>query len=227
MSGGPANWQDLLFRHGGVWLDGVQIFGGFATPLVSLPVLSGAVSTETLGQVDQVQMRMLGAKAPVGAPPAEIPIRFTVDQEEEYELFLTRCERGFPVELWPAWPLFDQWYLPARDVGQTEFEPRRKFPWGAISGISHATRPPIVKVDGVEQAIVTSGMPGTGEVLVPDASGYQVIEAPAALTGTWLQLAYWPIFDVRFEEVGQAYEQHNELVFDVKAREVRLRVHNA
>lgn len=224
---GPAGWTDLIFRHGGVWLDGVQIFGGLASPLVSLPVLCGSDPIETMANLDQVQLRLLGAKAPVGAPPVEIPIQFTVDSTEEYELFLTRCERGFPVELWPAWPLFDQWYLPVRDVGQTEFEPRRKFPWGAISGISHATRPPIVKVDGIEQTVVTSGTPGTGEVLVPESSGWQVIEAPAALTGTWLQLTYWPILDVLLKEVGQAYEQHNNLVFDVKAVEARSRRFNA
>lgn len=222
---GPANWTSYPFRHLGVYLDGVEIEDGAAYPLGGLQAFSGSVAFDTLGNSQIVQTRTLGAKAPLGVSAGEFTVRMNVKDEADYKLFLTRCERGEPVEFWPDWPLFDQWLLSLRDAGQTEFQTRRKLPW-ALSGVTHVTRSPLVDVDGTAQTIVTTGTPSTGEVKVPETSGYGTLTAPSGISGTYLTLAYAPVFDVLIQQVGMVYEAHNRLEFEVAMREVILRRFN-
>ena len=223
---GPAYWTNLPFRHEGVWLDGVQISGGVAYPVTSLAAISGSVALDTIGNTQIVQLRMLGAKAPVGVPANPIQLQMTVSLEADYELFLTRAERGLPVDFWPDWPLYDQWYLPLRDAGQTEFQPRRKFPW-SLSGITHANRPPMAEVDGAAKTIVTTGTPSTSELKVPEAGGFGVVTAASDLTGTWLQVAYAPVLSVLVQNVGMVYARNNALEFSVSLVEIIQRNFNA
>jgi hypothetical protein len=225
MSVGPANWTSYPFRHLGVYLDGTQIESGAAYPLGGLQALSGSVAFDTLGNSQIVQTRTLGAKAPLGVSAGEIAVRMNVKDEADYKLFLTRCERGEPVEFWPDWPLFETWSLALRDAGQTEFQTRRKYPW-ALSGVTHVTRPPLVDVDGTSQTIVTAGTPGAGEVKVLETSGYGTLTAPAALSGDYMTLAYPPVLDVLILSVGMSYEVYNRLEFEVAMQEVILRRFN-
>lgn len=225
MSTGPGYWSNYPFRSQGVWLDGVQIEDGAAYPLSSLAALSGSVALDTIGNTQIVQTRYLGAKAPVGVSAGEIKLRMNVKNEADYALFLSRCERGLPIDFWPDWPLFEQWYLPLRDAGQTEFQPRRKFPWD-ISGITHSNRPPLAEVDGTPKTIVTTGTPTTSEIKVPESGGFGVVTANSAMTGTWLRVAFAPVFSVLITNVGMAYPSFNALEFDVSMVEVVQRSFN-
>lgn len=225
MTVGPGYWASYPLRHEGLYLDGVQIEDGAAYPLTSLAALSGSTVLDTIGNTQIVQTRYLGAKAPVGVTSGEIRLQMNVKDEADYKLFLSTCERGLPVDFWPDWPLFDQWYLPLRDSGQTEFQPRRKFPW-ALSGITHTNRPPLADVDGTSKTIVTTGTPTTSEIKVPEAGGYDVVTANTAMTGTWLRVAYAPILSVIVTDVGMSYEAFNRLVFEVGLIEVIQRNFN-
>ena len=222
---GPAHWTSYPFRHLGVYLNGTQIESGSAYPLTSLAELSGDVSFDTLGNSQIVQTRTLGGKAPLGLSAGDFTLRMNVKDEADYKLFLTCVHKG-PVEFWPDWPLFEMWNLDLRTAGQTEFQTRRKQPW-TISGVTHVTRPPLVDVDGTSQTIVTSGTPGAGEVKVLEAGSYGTLTAPAALIGDYMTLAYAPVLDVLVTGVGQTYEVHNRLEFEVSMREVILRRFNS
>lgn len=219
MSGGPATWTDLPFRQGGIYLDGTLIEGGMARPLMDLTALMGCRVLVTAGGTGILQRLWLGGKAPVDVVPfADFPMQMNVRDEADYRLFLTRKGRSMPVELWADWPLFEQWYIPARASGQTEWETRWKLPW-SLPGVSHATRPPRVYVDDVQQTVLTSGTPSAGEVVVPEAGGYGTLVTPVDLDGTWLRLEYAPVLIVYLAQVKMQYARLNDLVFNVDVSE--------
>lgn len=222
MSTGPAYWTAFPFRNLGVWLDGTQIEDGSAYPMTDLSVIGGSRMLTTVGGTEIVQRRWLGSKAPVNVRSTPIRLQMNVKNEADYRLFLTKAQRGLAVELYPDWPLIEEWYIPAAAANQTTWEPARKFPWD-LSGIDHTTRPPRVYKDDVSQTIVTTGTPGAGEAKVPIVGDFDYVTTPTGITGTWLRLEYHPVLTVLITEVGMAYSEFNRLVFQVDAIEQMAR----
>lgn len=222
MSVGPAFWTDFPFRHEGLWIDGTQVEGGSAYPLVSLDVLNGTQLLATAGGTEIAQRKWLGGKAPVNVRSTALPVSFNLKDEADYRLLVSRAGRGSAVELYPDWPLFEEWYIPAKDSGQTEWQPARKFPWD-ITGVDHTSRPPRVYIDDVSQTIVTSGTPTAGQAKVPEVGGFDVVTMPSTISGTWLRLEYHPVFTVLIARLGQVYEAHNNLVVEAEIIEQMAR----
>jgi len=222
---GPADWTSFQFRHLGLWIDGTQIEGGAAYPLADLSVLNRSAMLGTVSGTEILQKFWLGQKAPVNVRSTALPVQFNLKNEADYRLIVSRAARGVAVEIYPDWPLMEEWYIPAKDSGQTEWEPARKFPWD-ISGVTHSTRAPRVYIDDVEQTVITGGTPTSGQAKVPEAGGFGVVTMPSGITGTWLRLEYHPVFTVLITEVGQKYQQHNNLVFAIQMVEQMARRFN-
>jgi hypothetical protein len=164
------------------------------------------------------QSRFRGATAPTTA--REITLQLTLDpvarETDQRLLALVTAVEGQRVELYLDAPLVDRWVVSA---GQTAFSTFRTLAYGHIAGVSAATRPPLAFLDGAEQAIVTSGTPSAGEVLVPDSAGqHQAIEVPAGTaTGSQLLLySYCTLLGVFTGSFGYTEFNHQSvrLTFD-------------
>jgi hypothetical protein len=114
----------------------------------------------------------------------------------------------------------------AKDAGQTTWKTLRRQPWH-ITGVSHATRPPAVLVDGLELTVVT-GSPSSGEAQVLDeggAIGTITTDTDDTDGAEWLELRYHPVFlvavanvsrtlqDVNFWQVDADFAEHLEGVY--------------
>jgi hypothetical protein len=211
----------------GVWFDGAFVRGGGYFPQgFSLDGPAGPALLRTAAGNSIQQSVWLGGDMPVNANPINGRWGFRVAYEADYQRFLAAEARGRAVELWFDMPYSDWWYIPGADAGQTTWKTLRRQPWH-ITGVSHATRPPAVLVDGLELTVVT-GSPSSGEAQVLDeggAIGTITTDTDDTDGAEWLELRYHPVFlvavanvsrtlqDVNFWQVDADFAEHLEGVY--------------
>jgi hypothetical protein len=172
------------------------------------------------------QFNGLGGDQPVNMHPLETDVRFTASYEEDYLLFEKAAAKGEPVDLYLDVYMIDLWLIAAANANQTIWKTSRKLPY-SLSGISHATRPPKAFIDTTVQTIITSGTPIAGEVKIPDTGGFQDIETPSGIAGTYLEVRYPALFVVKLLDIRRDYRAANELRFDVSMLELLQNTYTA
>lgn len=221
---GPAYWTDLDVAELGIYLDGRFVEGGrvYPQPFGLEAPAPGAVLA-TLGHSDVMQYRWLGADVPVNLEPYTVPgLELVLADSADYRALVAAANRGSTVALWCDFPVCDQWRIALAATGQTAWKISRTLPWD-LAGVTHATRPPVVMIDGVVQTLVASA-PAAGEAVVPETGGYGAVETPAGIAGTWLQLWYHPVLRVRIGAHRIIAQRHNELLVSLDVAEVRERL---
>jgi hypothetical protein len=212
---GPQGWKaqgGTPAMQKGVWFDGAFIRGnGLYFPQgFELSNPSGAALLRTpLGNSIQ-QSTWLGGDMPVNGNAVSGRWGFRIAAEDDYQRFLAAEGRGGAIELWFDMPYSDFWHIPGADEGQTTWKTLRRQPWH-IAGVSHATRPPHVFVDGVELTVVT-GSPSTGEVQVLDsggAIGTITTDTDDTDGAEWLEMRYHPVFLVVVSNVARTLQDVN------------------
>lgn len=209
----------------GINLAGRWIEGGAIYPQpFALSRASRGVVLPTIGGHDVVQFLSLGADVPINIGPAVVPVTFQLADEADFWALSEAAASGDVVDAYVDLPITDQWRIGHADSAQTTWKTSRKLPYdGVLSGVTLATRPPVVLIDATEQTVVASAGPGAGEVYVPDEGDYAEIETPGGIVGTYLKLRYHPIMAVRLDGHDLGYSQHNELIFSTTLTEVRRR----
>ena len=225
MTLGPSYWPDVAggttIADGGFYFNGSMLVGGRVLPLeIGRPGRGSRLTT--MGQTTVRQLYWLGGNAPVNLGPG-ISFGATVQlvDEADYWTLHEAIVTGEVVEVWFDWPRTDKWYVPGGDGTVVEWRTSRPLPYGKVSGISQATRPPKVWIDSTSQTVNTSGSASSGVVVLPDSSGYQFLKtiALAVDTYTWITLRYHPMMLVSVESVGEALVRHNEVTFDIELQE--------
>ena len=218
---GPAYWTDLDVAELGIFLDGRLIDGGAFYPQpFSLEAQAPGAVLATLGHSDITQYRWLGEDVPVNLEPYVVNgLEVLLADSADYRALKAASNRGSTVALWCDIPIVDQWSIAHAATGQSDWKASRALPWD-LSGVTHATRPPVVMIDGVEQALVAAS-PGAGEAVVPESGGYGVVTTPAGIEGEWLQLWYHPVLRVRVGGCRIVSQAHNALLVSLDVAEVR------
>jgi len=226
MPEGPAYWPDVaggtVIADGGFYFNGTMFDGGRVLPLeISRP---GSGSTlRTMGKTSVQQVYWLGGNQPASIPDAPASSGATIQLTVEVDYWAIRevAELGVIVPVWFDWPMTDLWYVPGGDGTVTEWRTARPLPYGLVSGISQATRPPKVWVDAASQTVNATGSASSGVVVLPDSDGYENLETIAldVDTYTWIKLRYHPMMNVRIDSVSEALIRHNEIVFEIEFEE--------
>lgn len=216
---GPAHWGVPAFRrclvNGRPYRLGT---GTLAALAFSGPGIGPArLLTEEGGTV--VQYRWTGGRAPLSLGARELQLQLAADTLDDY-LDLQRVLLDLAgLRLFLEVPMVDRWYIPGRSPGQTTWLTSRRLPYGLHASVTRESHPPIVRVDGVEQDVLSSGTPTSGQVVVPDAGGWSEITTPLDLTGTYLELLYHP--ELVFVGAAEfAVPSYNELSVSLPAAEV-------
>jgi hypothetical protein len=175
-----------------------------------------------MGQTTVRQLYWLGGNAPVNLEPG-IAFGATVQlvDEADYWTLHEAIVTGEVVEVWFDWPRTDKWYVPGGDGSVVEWRTSRPLPYGKVTGITQATRPPKVWIDSTSQTVNTSGSASSGVVVLPDSSGYQFLKTIALAVDvyTWITLRYHPMMLVSVESISEALVRHNEITFDIELQE--------
>jgi hypothetical protein len=136
-------------------------------------------------------------------PKTMAPRSGSFDITVAYQNDLIRIHRAAedfsPVLAFFGEPRDDRWLIRNGESGQTEWRTSRRVAYNATT-ITHATHPPQVYIKTgdslVEQTIVTSGTPTSGQakVLTSQTSGqyYETVTTPALTAGDELIFHYWP-----------------------------------
>lgn len=228
--GGYLTWDTPVYARPPV-LDGAELFlrddGQGRQRPHDLALPAPGLVFETLGQEDRLQLRWLAADVPVGLRPAEISYPSAwLAEEETYNLLRRAQLLGQAVTLYPDLPLVDVWSVDRAPAGQDTWQISRPVAWGVVSGITTATRPPVVLLDGTALTDAGSSPPAAGEYFItaPDAAGYSNLETdPAGIAGTWLELRYHALHRVRVGELSIQLRQPNGLYASVTLSELRQR----
>lgn len=220
---GPKQWQSLGGTPAlqlGVYFDGAFVRSSVAGARPYYPegfqldnVAGASLLQSPIGSNVQ-QSVWLGGDMPVNANAISGRWQFKIAVEDDYQRFVTAESRGQAVELWFDWPMADHWRIAGADAGATLWRTMRRQPWH-IAGVSHATRPPVALIDGVEKTIVTSGSPSVGEIKVTDTGGaIGVIETHPTDTAsaTWLELRYPAVLLVVVSNVSRQLSDFNHFV---------------
>jgi hypothetical protein len=225
MSSGPAGWKDSggssIFSEG-LWIDGDFIEAARRTPPIQLNANAPGVTLKPLGSTEIQQMHWVEGDAPVNLGAGNVlQLNMTLAEEDDYWKFRQLQETGMPVEFWFDYPIADRWYIPGMEAGQTDWKLSRPAPWTLVTGVNHTSHPPDAYIDGVQQTIIKTGAPSAGEVMVPESSGYLIIETPVLVpaSDTWLVLRYHPMMMMKLEELGVNYSTHNRLDVTLQLRE--------
>lgn len=200
------------------YLDGVLLMDSAAAPVLNWS--PGPAGTR-FGMADGghiQQYQWIGGDAPLMGRPLEIPMAFQHNVEVDYFRML-EAEAAGPRLVWFGLWLVCTWYIPGKNAGQTTWKTDRRLPY-ALPGVTHATHPPSVTIDGTEQDILTSGTPAAGEVVVPEAGGFATITAPADISGTWLSLKCPFELQVTVEGPSTGNPQANLITYAATLREV-------
>lgn len=202
-----------------VYLDGVALMDSAASPVFNwTPGQAGTrFAMADGGHLQQYQF--IGGDAPLMGRPLEIPMVMQHNYQEDYQRLL-EAEAIGPRRFWFGLWLTTVWYIPGKNAGQTAWKTDRRLPY-ALAGVTHATHPPIVKIDGVAQDILTTGTPGDGEAVVPEAGGFGSITLPAAITGEYLTLFCPFELLVTVEGPSFANPQANLITYSATLREVQ------
>jgi len=225
MAEGPAYWPDVaggtVIADGGFYFNGSMLLGGQVLPL-DIDRSGRGSRLETMGQTTIRQLYYLGGNAPVNlAPGLSIGATVQLVDEADYWAIHEASVTGEVVEVWFDWPRTDKWYVPGGDGTVVEWRTSRPLPYGKVSGISQATRPPKVWIDAVSQTVNATGSASSGVVVLPDSSGYQMLEtiALAIDTYTWITLRYHPMMLVTIEGISEALIEHNSITFEIELQE--------
>lgn len=213
---GYLSWDADTLR-GPCYLNGVALLDSQAIPV---PGWNPAPVGTRFGMADGghvQQYQYIGGNAPLLGRALEIPIQMQHNREDDYWR-MKEAEAFGPHRFWFGLWLDCSWYIPGRNAGQTTWKTDRRLPYG-LPGITHATHPPVVLIDGVEQDILTSGTPGAGEVVVPEAGGFASLVAPAGITGEMLVLRCPFELLVTIEGPSNAVPQPNLWTYTTTLRE--------
>jgi len=217
---GPASWPDVAggtsIAAGGFYIDGTIIENGAMIPIEISSSAPGASMT-TMSQTTVRQVYWLGGNMPVNLKPMTLSVTVQLGDEADYWAVREAKDRGNVVELWFDWPMTDWWYVPGGEDTVTEWRVSRPLPYGKVTGITQATRPPKVWIDDVSQTVNTTGSASSGVVVLADTDGYENLEtiALAADTYTWIKLRYHPMILVSIEEMSEVHARHNDIVLQV------------
>ena len=220
---GPTDWASSggsPFVGEGFYFDGTIIDGGSMVPL-EMTRGSGAVSLNTMARTNVRQVFWLGGNQPVNMAPITATVEVTIAEEADFWVMREAADKGGVVEIWFGWPMTDWWYAPGGDGTLTEWHLSRPMAYGLVTGVTQVTYPPECWIDDVSQTINTSGSASSGVVVLNSGSGFKTFEtiALAVDTYTWIQLRYYPMLQVTIESMTEAYQQHNDLVFQMELRE--------
>ena len=220
MTGGPAYWPDTAggtsIATGGIYFDGSIIQGGHMDPL-TMERLAPGVRLTSMDQTHVRQVYWLGGNQPVNLTPQSFSITMQLDAEADYWIVREAADRGSLVEFWCDWPMTDWWYVPGGEGTVVEWRTSRPLPYGKVTGITQATRPPKVWIDATSQTVNPTGSASSGVVVLPDTDGYENLTtiALAVDTYTWIKLRYHPMMLVAVESVSEILERHNDIVIEM------------
>lgn len=216
---GYQSWDDRTLSA--LCLNGVALLDSTATVPASWSPESPGTILATMDGGGITQLFTPGGDCPIMNSALKVSITMQHNRQDDYRR-MTVAE-GFPPARWwfEVW-LACKWYIPGKNTGQTTWKTDRRLPYGgAVPGVTHATHPPRVEVDGVAQTVITTGTPTTGEVLVPESAGFASITTPAALTGELLVL--WVPFELLVKISGPSTDnpQANLLAYSATLEEVQ------
>lgn len=216
---GYQTWDASALRS--LCLNGVALLDSVANiPASWSPESPGAI-LPTMDGGGIVQLQTPGGDCPIMSSALKISITMQHNREEDFRR-MSVAERFPPVRWWFELPLPCLWYIPGKNAGQTTWKTDRRLPYGgAVPGVTHATHPPLVMVDGVAQTVITTGTPGAGEVLVPESAGFASVTTPAGLAGELLEL--WVPFELLVKISGPSTNnpQANLLAYSATLEEVQ------
>lgn len=189
---GWSNWQVAFFRR--YFFGGIETVYDFPTR-IRYPRQGQANSITMLSGTSVHQPFWFGGDAPINLSKMNVDIDFQPDAEREYMHLASmsgRCSfspQSFFCGIW----IIDEWYIPAKNSGQTSWQTSRNLPYDLVD-INDPTNDylPRAFIDGVEQTIIQSGSPAAGEVKVLPDSETHAIVTPSDIEGTFLKFEYPP-----------------------------------
>lgn len=224
MSGeGPVGFSFPIFT------DGFYFGGAFIAAKAGLIPIAPqwqprGAQKEMLAGNNIAQLTRQGGNQPINLNPRQMRVGIQLNYEADYISIMDRVAIGEPVDVWFDWPILDRWYIPGQDLG-TEWKFSRKLPFGQVPGISQSTRPPLawfVDYSEVLQSltVITTGTPGTLEIKIPDAAGYQLATTAVGDADQqnykYLRIQYSCMMMCRVRQVGLEYPDHNALDADLE-----------
>lgn len=216
----------------GLWIDGAFFVDSTVMPIPGWDYSTGGTLIRNIAGGTLTQLRFLAGNAPMALNPMKFSLTYTVSSLAEQRAIQEKAAWGLPIPIYFDIEMQDVWYIAGAAAGQTLWKTSRRFPYGIVPNITHATRAPAVLIDDVAQTIVegTSATnvlppdetPAAGQAVVPSYqpdSGVNGIKLPAGITGTRLVLRYHPLFLGIIQNVAFQYPIHNGLVFSATVAE--------
>lgn len=165
-------------------------------------LVPAGLTLQTHGHTTILQLPYTGSDAPFTMQPASFDMEILFTHQDDASRLNSHARMGLPFVLLVNWPFTDGWTIQGGAPSQTLWRTSRRVSWG-LAGVTHTSHPPRAFVDGVEQTIITVGTPVAGEIKVPETQpagqNFATIEAPVDLTGSILELEYWPAWVARFK----------------------------
>lgn len=210
---GHFNWTQPMLQV--VIVNGNQL-AGYASLDWTKPELNPA-SMRNLAGGHVTQRILRGVSAPASLRTRTLALKILSGSETDYFALETAEERGQAVAAYPDKVIVDTWDAIG---GQQTFSTSREIAYGSgLPGLTPSVRPARAFLNGAEQAVVYTGSPSAGQVLVPTTAGAQrrAIVAGAPLNAAdILELRYYPMLYVVFSQVQRGTPQANQLDYSAQ-----------
>lgn len=170
-----------------------------------------------------VQRRAVGPDAPVGMSPFRGTFALRMVDEGDYWALEEASQAGRPVQFWPRWWQSDVWEIAAGGAGRVEWRTSRRLPY-QLAGVTQATMPPVLLVDGVALTLVASA-PGAGEGVVPTSNTdpfTATVETDDLAGSARLVLRYPAEYYVLIRSISWAVQEPNLIVATLELEETIL-----
>jgi len=178
-----------------LYLNAQPVIGGTAS-LDPTSATSNPVLLPTQGGTHTAQTIFRGGSAPASLRARSWNVKIQMAEEEDFFLAERIAQMGVPFLCFFGLPIADVWYA----SGQALFSTSRPLPYG---GSLTGANPPTTSnctlrafINGVEKAVIFTGTPGAGQVLVLTSVLAQhdaVWPGDSLSPGAMLELRYYPL----------------------------------
>jgi len=170
-----------------------------------------------------VQLHWTSPDLPVSRRPIPSSLEFVVSDESIYNQLLSASCSAIPSRLFLGTWVSDTWLLSAAASTQTAWRTSRRLPYALplIGRTGDTHWGPKAWVGGVEQTVLSSGTPSSGQVVIPSSGDYYgTVTTPAASTlGGDLVVSYPAEFFARIS-VSHSFSTANALAISLSAEEI-------